>query len=79
MFVTSGPDTGMVEYSIGGADLKKVDQFTQWSSLLHLPWLILPDDQLQEGNHVIMLRIAEDKNPKSSGHVCSMYQFVVNN
>ncbi len=79
IFVTSGPGAGMVEYSIDGADFKTVDQFTQWSNQLHLPWLIMLDDELQEGNHVLMLRIAADKNPKSSGNVCRIHQFVVNN
>jgi len=79
IFVTSGPDAGMVEYSIDGADFKVVDQFTQWSNQLHLPWLILLDDELAEGDHVLMLRIAADKNPKSIGNACRIHQFVVNN
>ena len=79
MFVTSGPDAGMIEYSLDGADFKTVDQFTQWSSQLHLPWLILLDDELTEGQHMLMLRIATDKNPKSSGNACRIHQFVVNN
>jgi hypothetical protein len=79
MFVTSGPDAGMVEYSIDGADFVLVDQYTQWSSQLHLPWLIVLDDELSVGNHVLMLRIAADKNPKSNGNVCRIHQFVVNN
>jgi hypothetical protein len=79
IFVTSGPDAGMVEYSIDGANFKTVDQFTQWSNQLHLPWLILLDDELPEGQHMLMLRIATDKNPKSSGNACRIHQFVVNN
>ncbi len=79
LFVTSGPDAGMIEYSIDGADFKTVDQFTQWSNQLHLPWLILLDDELKEGKHVLILRIVADKNIKSSGNVCRIHQFVVNN
>jgi len=46
---------------------------------LHLPWLIVLDDELSVGNHVLMLRVAADKNPKSNGNVCRIHQFVVNN
>ena len=79
LFVTSGPDAGMLEYSIDGADFKTVDQFTQWSRQLHLPWLILLDDELKEGKHTLILKIAAAKNPLSIGNTCRIHQFVVNN
>lgn len=79
LFVTSGPDAGMVEYSIDGSDFKSVDQFTQWSNQLHLPWLIMLEDELQEGKHILILRLATNKNPGSKGNVCRIHQFVVNN
>jgi len=79
LFVTSGPDAGMVEYSIDGSDFKPVDQFTQWSRQLHLPWLIVLDDELKAGKHILILRIAAAKNPSSNGNVCRIHQFVVNN
>jgi pimeloyl-ACP methyl ester carboxylesterase/lysophospholipase L1-like esterase len=79
IFVTSGPDAGMIEYSIDGAEFKTVDQFTEWSNQLHLPWLILLEDELSVGNHLLILRIAATKNPKSLGYACRIHQFVVNN
>ena len=59
LFVTSGPDAGIIEYSIDGSDFKSVDQFTQWSNQLHLPWLIMLEDELQEGKHILILRLAD--------------------
>lgn len=79
LFVTSGPDAGVVEYSIDGSDFKSVDQFTQWSNQLHLPWLIMLNDELHNGKHTLILRIAADKNPVSKGNVCRIHQFAINN
>jgi hypothetical protein len=78
LFVTSGPDAGIVEYSIDGEDFKAVDQFTQWSTELHLPWIIMLDDELKDGRHTLILRVAEEKNPVSTGNVCRIHKFVVN-
>jgi hypothetical protein len=78
LFVTSGPDAGIIEYSIDGSDFKAIDQFTQWSTQLHLPWLIMLNDELHAGRHTLILRIAPDKNPLSTGNVCRIHQFVIN-
>ncbi len=79
LFITSGPDAGLLEYSIDGSDFKAIDQFTQWSRQLHLPWVIMLDDELTEGKHTLVLRVASDKNPVSTGNACRIHQFVVNN
>ena len=79
LLITSGPDAGMLEYSVDGDPFKTSDQFTQWSKQLHLPWLIMLEDELKEGKHQLLLRISKNKNPESSGNVCRIQQFVVNN
>ena len=79
LFVTSGPDAGILEYSIDGSDFKAADQFTQWSKELHLPWLIMLNDELPDVKHTLILRMSIDKNPESNGNVCRIHQFVVNN
>ncbi len=79
LFVTSGPDAGIVEYSIDGSDFKTVDQFTQWSKQLHLPWLIMLDDELKDSKHTLILRMSAGKNPQSIGNSCRIHQFAVNN
>ncbi len=78
IFVTSGPDAGIVEYSIDGSEYKKSDQFTRWSKSLHLPWLIMLEDQLPPGNHRLRLKISADKNPDSGGTACRIHMFAVN-
>lgn len=79
LFITSGPDAGLVEYSVDGSGFKTADQFTQWSRQLHLPWLLMLEDELQDGKHLLILRISKNKNPLSSGYACRIHQFVVNN
>jgi pimeloyl-ACP methyl ester carboxylesterase/lysophospholipase L1-like esterase len=79
LFVTSGPDAGIVDFSIDGSDFKAVDQFTQWSKGLYLPWIIMFDDELPKGKHTLILKISADKNPESKGTVCRIHHFAVNN
>ncbi len=79
MFITSGPDAGMVEFSIDGSKFKLADQFTTWSGQLHLPWLVMLDDELSAGKHTLLLRVAATKNVKSRGYACRIHQFTVNN
>lgn len=78
LFVTSGPDAGILEYSIDGSEFLKTDQFTQWSRGLHLPWLIMLADELSDGKHKLVLRLSEEKNPASTGTVCRIHRFAVN-
>ncbi|MEI6137746.1 MAG: SGNH/GDSL hydrolase family protein [Mariniphaga sp.] len=79
LLITSGPDAGILEYSVDGGPFKTVDQFTQWSKQLHLPWIIMLEDELKEGKHQLLLQISKNKNLESSGNVCRIQQFVVNN
>jgi len=78
LFVTAGPDAGILEYSIDGSGFEKADQFTKWSKNLHLPWLIMFADELTPGRHKLVLRVAAEKNPASRGTACRIHEFVVN-
>jgi lysophospholipase L1-like esterase len=78
LLLTSGPDEGIIEYSIDDSGFKKADPYTEWSSGLHLPWLIMLDDQLPDGKHRLILRMSAEKNPKSTGTACRIHQFAVN-
>ena len=78
MAVVSGPDAGIVEYSIDGGAFHSLDLYTQWSSWLHLPWYVLFASALTEGPHVLRLRISGEKNAGSKGHACRIVHFLVN-
>ena len=73
LFVVSGPTAGVIEYSVDGADWKKLDTHTQWSNGVYLPWVFMLEDELATGKHTLRLRMA--KGGKAG---CWIRNFVVN-
>jgi len=78
IFVAAGPDAGMVEYSVDGQPTGTQGLFTPWSSGLHIPWTYVLTGDLTDGDHELTLRIAEKKNPASTGHACRIVKFLLN-
>ncbi len=76
--VAAGLDAGIVEYKIDDGDWQKQDLFTRWSMHLHLPWYYTLAAGLPDGKHKLQLRISDDKNPQSTGNVCRIRYFYVN-
>ena len=76
--VASGPDAGIIEYSVDNQDWKSVDLFTQWSAGLHLPWFYTLADGLRYGSHSLRIRLSNSKNEASTGTVCRIRYFFVN-
>jgi sialidase-1 len=76
--IVSGPDAGMIEYSIDGEAFKKKDLYTQWSGELHLPWYLILNDELQDKKHSVIIRILSEKNNDSKGNACRILHFLVN-
>jgi sialidase-1 len=76
--INSGPDAGMLEYSIDGKKFNKLDLYTQWSSYLHLPWYVMLSDELENKKHILNVKISDHKNPKSLGNACRIVHFLVN-
>ncbi len=78
LMIVSGPDAGIVEWSVDGASAQRRDLFTQWSPQLHLPWAAMLDPGLKPGAHVLKLRMLVEKNAKSTGTACRIVHFLVN-
>jgi len=76
--VASGPDAGIISYSIDGKPFKKLDLFTRWSENLHLPWYLMLGQSLNEKKHTLRVRILSEKNQKSKGNACRILHFLVN-
>jgi lysophospholipase L1-like esterase len=76
--VVAGPDVGMVEFSIDDGPFRRLDQYTQWSSYLHIPWAYMLAADLERGNHALTLRTIDQKNPKSQGHAVRIVKFIAN-
>jgi len=76
--IASGPDAGMVKYTIDGKNYPELELYTQWSKSLHLPWYLLLGDGLAPGRHLLKLEISVNKNEKSKGTACRIVHFLVN-
>jgi hypothetical protein len=78
IFVTAGHDVGIIAFSIDNSPFRQIDQFTQWSPNLHLPWAYILDAELPPGTHELTLKTTDQKNPKSTGHACRIVHFLIN-
>ena len=76
--IASGPDAGIIDFSIDDGEWKSLDLFTRWSASLHLPWFLTLADDLYPGTHILRLKLSNDKNPASKGTVCRIRYFYVN-
>jgi hypothetical protein len=76
--ITSGPDAGIIRYSIDGKYVGEKNLFTKWSRSLHLPWYVLLEDELPKGEHTVSITILDSKDPNSVGHSVRIQQFLVN-
>lgn len=75
--IVSGPDAGMLNYTIDNGPELQIDLYTKWSKSLHLPWYLVLGSNLKAGKHHIKLRITEAKNIKSNGNACRIAHFLV--
>jgi hypothetical protein len=76
--VASGPDAGIIEFSIDNGEWKKSDLFTQWSNSLHLPWFVTLSDELPKGSHLLKIRLSSEINRSSVGSACRIRYFFIN-
>ncbi|MCB9769677.1 MAG: prolyl oligopeptidase family serine peptidase [Candidatus Omnitrophica bacterium] len=74
----AGPDVGVLEYSVDGAPPKQLEQFTEWSERLHIPWAYMLEADLDPGDHRLILRTTDKKNEASGGHAIRIVQFLAN-
>lgn len=77
--VVSGPDAGIIEYSIDGSAWRKIDLFTEWSNNLHLPWFLTLADELGNKSHNLRVRLIDDNaNHQDIKRACRIRYFYVN-
>jgi acetyl esterase/lipase/lysophospholipase L1-like esterase len=77
-YLLAGPDAGIVDFSIDGADFQKADLFHRYSKGLHYPRTVMFRNDLKAGDHVLQLRLSADHNRASSGTAARILQFVAN-
>jgi alpha-L-fucosidase 2 len=76
--VISGPDAGIIGYSIDDQPFRQLNLYTQWSNWLHLPWYLLLGSGLTAGPHILHIKISEASDPHSKGHASRIVHFLVN-
>ncbi len=78
LFIASGPDAGVAEFSVDGGPWRTRELYTQWSRALHLPWAVVLDGDLAAGPHELRLRAAAAHHAASTGHAIRIMHFLVN-
>ena len=78
LFLTAGPDAGMVEYSIDGGRFRSADLYHFYSAGLHYPRTKMLAGTLSRGKHSLILRVSEKHNGKSSGSAVRIIAFAEN-
>ena len=78
LFLTAGPDAGIVEYSIDGGRFRSADLYHAYSAGLHYPRTRMLAGTLSRGKHTMILRVSEKHNEKSSGHAVRIIAFAEN-
>ena len=73
-----GPDVGILNCQIDGVAKPAVDQFTPWSSGLHIPWIWMFATDLPNTSHTLSCTIASTKDAASTGYAGRIFQFAVN-
>lgn len=73
IFCISGPNAGVLEYSVDNTPYKEVDTYTIWSKDVYLPWVYMLETELSDGNHKLFLRIKDTQRNE-----CQIRNFVVN-
>jgi sialidase-1 len=76
--IVSGSDAGIISYRVDNGPENTVDLYTEWSSMLHLPWYLLLGSDLKTGNHTLTITISQQKNKNSKGNACRIVNFLVN-
>lgn len=75
LLITSGPDAGVIEFSIDGGEFRELDSMTRWSRGLHLPWALVLDDGLVAGKHSLVVRTTDEAEGRAALRI---FQFLLN-
>lgn len=76
--VAAGQDAGIVEYRIDKGNWQKQNLFTRWSKQIHLPWYYTLASELDNKQHILEIRVSNEKDTQSNGNACRIRYFFVN-
>jgi hypothetical protein len=79
LFIAAGPDAGRIEFSIDGGEYRDSSTPSRTGVPdLHLPWALILDDGLKNGQHTVTVRIAEGHNDKGKGTALRVFHLLLN-
>jgi lysophospholipase L1-like esterase len=77
-YVLAGPDAGTVAATIDDGPPVTVDLYHAYSKGLHYPRTVMFAADLKPGRHTLKLKMADQRNPSSSGNAMRIVQFAAN-
>ena len=78
IFCVCGPEAGIIEYSVDGAPVKKLNTYTDWSDHLFIPWVYKLESELAPGKHQLTMQMSKESDKRSKGTALQIRNFVVN-
>lgn len=79
LFPIAGEDAGTIDYSIDGGPAVRMDLYSvTYGEQFQLPSPQLITTELKPGKHTVVIRVLDEKNPKSKGHAVRILQFLAN-
>jgi sialidase-1 len=69
LFLASGYDSCILEFSVDDGPWVSQETHTQWSPALHLPWPMILVDGLEPGSHQITVRTTDQAPDRTALHV----------
>ncbi len=76
--VLSGPDAGMISWSVDQKPSRVLDLSTAFSLIEHFPLYEVLEQELDASPHVLNIMILSDKNSKSKGTACNIVYLLLN-
>ena len=77
-YVLAGPDAGTVETNVDGGVPTMINLYHRYSGGLHYPRTVMFAADLEEGKHVLTLKVSEETKSKLKGHAIRILNFVAN-
>ena len=72
------PDSGDIEWSIDGGDWKRSSSWDKYALDFSRAHYTILDSNIPEGQHELKLRVAQEKNPQSTGNTIRIGALLVN-
>lgn len=77
IYTLIGMDTGTIEYSIDGSEFNTIDPFDFYCPMFYRPQYTIFADNLEDKQHIIILKIGSKKNENSLGYSTRILKFML--